>query len=96
MIQGAEAAGVPPLSISFTDSLEVIKLMLPDLQIATEKQMPGLRAKLLREIGQCLIDRPRRARSCPRAVKKKMSNHKLKRPSDVERELDLTIRFVDN
>lgn len=94
MIQGAEAAGVPALTISFVDSLEVIKLMLPDLQIATEKQMPGLRAKLLREIGQCLIDRPRRERSFSRVIKRKMSNYKLKGPNDGERRLDLQIRFV--
>jgi hypothetical protein len=95
MAEAAQAAKVPPLELSFVDSLEAIKLALPDLQTATRKQLWGLRAQLIAEIGQCRIDRPRRARSCPRKVKRKMSSYQLKGPDDRERPLNLEVTFIE-
>ena len=71
MAEGARGAKVPPLELSFVESLEVIKLALPDLQTATRKHLPGLRARLIEEIGQCRIDRPRRKLAYPRKVKRR-------------------------
>lgn len=95
MAEGARAAGVPPLEISFVESLEVIKLALPDLQTATRKQLWGLRAQLIDDIGQCRIDRPRRQRSYPRKVKRKMSSYQLKGPNDRGRPLNLKVTFIE-
>lgn len=95
MAEAAQAADVPPLEISFVDSLEVLKLALPDLQTATRKQLLPLRAQLIQEIGQCRIDRPRRNRSFPRKVKRKMSNYQLKRPGDNGRRMNLNIVFIE-
>lgn len=93
MIEGAETAGVSPTELSLTDSLEVIKLSLRDFHAGGSRRRTALRKKLIQEIGECLIDRPRRKRQCPRAVKRKMSNFRLKRPGDRAGPLDSTIRL---
>ena len=74
---------------------EVIKLAVAAFQVAANRHIPGLRAELLKDISRCRIDRPRRNRQFPRAVKRKMSNYKLKGPEDKETQIDLTIEFVD-
>ena len=94
MVEGARAADVPFLEISFVDSLEVIKLMLPDLQVVTGRHL-RCRTQLIQEIGLCQIDRPRRNRMYARNVKRKMSNYQLKGPEDREQTLDPVIRFVE-
>ena len=94
MSEAADVAQVSPLELSFVQSLEVIKLALPELQTATRKRRPSLRASLLAELGECLIDRPRRARAFPRKVKRKMSNFHLKGPNDRGRALDLRVTFI--
>ncbi|MFA7484277.1 MAG: hypothetical protein WC314_27530, partial [Vulcanimicrobiota bacterium] len=93
MMEGAEVAGVSPTELSLTDSLEVIKLSLRDFHAGGSRRRARLREKLIQEIGGCLIDRPRRKRQCPRVVKRKMSNFRLKRPGDRARPLDAEIRF---
>ena len=95
MADGARAAHVSPLELSFVESLEVIKLALPDLQTATRKQLWGLREQLIADIGRCRIDRPRRKQSYPRKVKRKMSNYQLKGPRERGRPLDLTVSFIE-
>lgn len=98
MLEGAEEAGVPPLEISFVDSLAVIKQALPSHQAArwAKKQLYCLRAALVKEIGLCLVDRPRRKRQFPRKVKRKMSNFALKGPEDRGMLLELTITFIQS
>lgn len=93
MMEGAEVAGVTPTELSLTDSLEVIKLSLRDFHAGGSRRRAKLRKELIQEIGGCLIDRPRRKRQCPRVVKRKMSNFRLKRPGDRAGPLDTTIRF---
>lgn len=95
MAEAADAADVSPLELSFVESLEVIKLALPGLQTATRVSRMPLRASLIRDLGQCLIDRPRRARAFPRKVKRKMSNFHLKGPEDRARKLDLRVTFLE-
>jgi hypothetical protein len=97
IVEGAQAAGASPLEISFADSLEGIEQWLPAMQSAPSlKELASLRAALMNEIGCCLIDRPRRNRQCPRKVKRKMSNFQLKRSTDHEKILDLTINFLQS
>ena len=98
IVEGAEAAGVLPLEISFADSLEVITQSLPAMQSASShhRLLSGLRAALIKEIGRCLIDRPRRCRQCPRKVKRKMSNFQLKGFNDHEKILDLSVAFIQS
>jgi hypothetical protein len=94
MQDAAEETNVPILELSFVDSLEVIKLMLPDLQIATGKALSALRRQLITDLGLCTIDRPRRNRAYARKIKRKMSNYQLKGPGDGEYFLDLKITFL--
>ena len=93
MMEGAEVAGVSPTELSLTDSLEVIKLSLRDFQTGGPRRRATLRQKLIQQIGKCLIDRPRRKRQCPRVVKRKMSNFRLKRKGDRAGPLDVEVRF---
>ena len=71
---------VSPLQLSFVDTLEVLKLSVPQFQPGTGS--PELVAQLLRRVSACRIDRPRRMRAYPRKVKRKMSNFGLKRCDD--------------
>jgi hypothetical protein len=79
--EGAREAGVSALEISFVESMEVIKLALPDLQTASRRQLLPLRSQLLKSIGLCRIVRPRRPRVFPRKVKRKMSQLPPERPA---------------
>lgn len=94
MLESATLAGVSPLELSMTDSLEVIKASLRRFQsAASAEDRRGIRADLCQELGTCRIDRPRRKRRFPRVVKRKMSNFKLKRPNDRSSPLDLHVAF---
>jgi hypothetical protein len=81
MVEAGEKHQVPPLAISFVGALAVIRRSLPKLQERNAGKGSMLYRRLLRDIADCVIDRPRRKRSAPRAVKQKMSNFKLKRRS---------------
>lgn len=93
MMDGAELAGISPTVLSLTDSLEVIKLSLRNFHAGGRRHRAALRRKLIQQISECRIDRPRRNRQCPRVVKRKMSNFRLKRPGDRAGPLDKEIRF---
>ncbi len=96
MLESATAAGISPLELSMTDSLEVIKASLSRFQATTTpKARSRIRGELIQDLMECRIDRPRRKRQCPRVVKRKMSTFKLKRENDRSLPLDLEVRFVD-
>lgn len=97
MADAAAAAGVPPLEISFVDSLEVIRMALPRLHSCRPRQRNRLYSRLLRDIADCRLDRPRRKRHAPRVVKVKMSNFKLKqkRHRSTQRDFAAELRLVD-
>ena len=94
MLEGAEESKVPPLTLSFTDSLQTIKLALRGFQTVNRKIKHRRRRELIKELGKCLIDRPRRKRQCPRVVRRKMSTFRLKRKGDRASPLDTDIEFV--
>jgi hypothetical protein len=77
----AAAAGQPPVRLSFSAAVRLIRTALPDLRRARPAARPKIYRQLLAEIAATPL--PRRAdRANPRAVKRKMSNFRLKRPDD--------------
>jgi Insertion element 4 transposase N-terminal/Transposase DDE domain len=78
MHEAALAAGVDPDRISFVHALRVIGEAISDFEIASPALLPGLYARLLRDIAAGRLPE-RRNRSNPRVVKRKMSNFALKR-----------------
>lgn len=89
MRQAGEAHGIPPLEISFTETLHVIKSALPEFERLDAQEMPRITERLLADIAGCRLSRPRRPRVFPRVTRVKMSNWKLKRPGHRQSELDL-------
>jgi hypothetical protein len=79
MVEAADLADVDPLTMSFVEVLDRIRVWLPRLHGASPRQAASLRDEFLRDIARCRIKRPRRQRVYPRVVKRKMSNFKLKR-----------------
>jgi Insertion element 4 transposase N-terminal/Transposase DDE domain len=78
MHEAALSSGVDPDRISFVHALRVIGQAISDFEIASPELLPGLYARLLREIAAGRLP-ARRNRSNPRVVKRKMSNFALKR-----------------
>lgn len=68
-----------PDKISFIGALRAISHMLPRMRGARAELLRDLHEQLIADVGEALIDRPRRPRCYPRVVKVKMSNYKLKR-----------------
>jgi hypothetical protein len=78
MHEAALSSGVDPDRISFVHALRVIGEAISDFEIASPELLPGLYARLLRDIAAGRLP-ARRNRSNPRVVKRKMSNFALKR-----------------
>lgn len=95
MQQAADQCDLCLLTLSFVDSLEVVRRWIPRMRQAAPDQQDQLRLALLDQIRNCRA-RPHRPRWYPRVVKRKMSNYKLKRAGhgqqwiDVDKELILT------
>jgi hypothetical protein len=79
MHEAALQAGIDPDRISFVRAVRQIQDAVPDFQIAARELLPGLYQRLLRDIAAEPLP-PRRNRTNPRVVKRKMSKFKLKRP----------------
>ena len=78
MYQAAQQAQLDPDRLSFIGAVRVLRNALPEFQMTTPEQLPALYQRLLQDIGRKRLP-PRRLRSNPRVVKRKMSNFKLKR-----------------
>jgi hypothetical protein len=92
--EAAQQVVVDPDRVSFVEALRLIRDALPELDAATTEPARAKRyAVLLADIGKEL-NPPRRSRSYPRVVKRKMSNFKLKRPTIHGRQLK-TPPFLD-
>jgi Transposase DDE domain len=79
MFQAAAQIGVDPDRVSFVGALRLIRDALPELDAAPTDQARTRRyCVLLGDVGKAL-NPPRRSRSYPRVVKRKMSKFKLKR-----------------
>jgi hypothetical protein len=78
MVQAAQQVQLDPDRLSFIGAVRVLQNALPEFQMTAPEQLPTLYQRLLRDIGRKRLP-PRRLRSNPRVVKRKMSNFKLKR-----------------
>lgn len=93
IVEAGRVHGVPPLEISFVDTLEVVKREAHGLEAAPKRKRPALVQRLLQDIAECRNPRPRRHRANPRVVKVKMSNFKLKRRGHRQRTVDFPARL---
>jgi hypothetical protein len=78
MHQAALQTEIDPDRLSFVHALRVIHNAIPEFQMTAPDQLPQLYARLLRDIADGQLP-PRRLRSNPRVVKRKMSKFRLKR-----------------
>ncbi|NJN99871.1 MAG: IS4 family transposase [Anaerolineales bacterium] len=78
MYQAARQAQLDPDRLSFIGAVRILQQAVPEFQITTPEQLPALYQRLLRDMARKRLP-PRRLRSNPRVVKRKMSNFKLKR-----------------
>lgn len=79
MHQAALTADLDPDRLSFVESLRLIRAAIPEFQWVDPSHPDRLYQRLLRDIARHSLP-PRRQRTNPRVVKRKMSNFKLKRP----------------
>jgi hypothetical protein len=78
MYQAARQAQLDPDRLSFIGAVRVLQQAVPEFQMTAPEQLPALYQRLLRDMARKRLP-PRRLRSNPRVVKRKMSNFKLKR-----------------
>ncbi len=78
MHQAALQTKIDPDRLSFVHALRVIHNAIPEFQMTAPDQLPQLYARLLQDIADGRLP-PRRLRSNPRVVKRKMSKFRLKR-----------------
>jgi hypothetical protein len=78
MHQAALQTEIDPDRLSFVHALRVIHNAIPEFQMTAPDQLPQLYARLVRDIADGQLP-PRRLRSNPRVVKRKMSKFRLKR-----------------
>jgi hypothetical protein len=78
MHEAACQAGADPDRLSFVHAVRVIRDAIPEFQMAAPQEHPRLYARLLRDIAAGRLP-PRRQRTNPRVVKRKMSKFPLKR-----------------
>jgi hypothetical protein len=79
MHQAALQTKIDPDRLSFVHALRMIHNAIPEFQMTAPDQLSQLYARLLRDIAGGQLP-PRRLRSNPRVVKRKMSKFRLKRP----------------
>lgn len=75
----AREVGVPPTRISFVETLRLVRDEWEWLSVTSPGAIPKRLATMRANIKRYLLP-PRRERSFPRAVKRKMSNYARKRP----------------
>lgn len=79
MHQAALYAALDPDRLSFVESLRLIRAAIPEFQLVHPAQHDRLFQRLLRDIARHTLP-PRRQRTHPRLVKRKMSKFSLNRP----------------
>ncbi|MCZ7570182.1 MAG: transposase domain-containing protein [Ardenticatenaceae bacterium] len=77
--QAALQADLDPDRLSFVHALEVLRDAIPAFHMTAPAHLPALMARRLRDLAARPLP-PRRLRSNPRVVKRKLSTFKLKRP----------------
>jgi hypothetical protein len=79
MVDAAQLSELDPDRISFTNALHILQQAIPEFQQTDPLQHPALYCRLLRDIASFRLP-PRKFRTNPRVVKRKMSNFDKKRP----------------
>jgi len=98
MVEAGKAHNVPPLHISFVETVEIIRMAWPQLQsTASASKRKALYLRMLHDIADCRLDRPRRKRAAPRVVKVKISKFPVKRKGHRSRRRDFEadLKLVD-
>lgn len=80
MVEAARKAELAPSRLSFTNTLRLIREMIPEAQRTAEADHPRLYRRLLEDVAATPLA-PRANRANPRVVKRKMSNFGVKNPS---------------
>lgn len=80
MVEAAQKAELAPSRLSFTNTLRLIREMIPEAQRTAEADHPRLYRRLLEDVAATPLA-PRAKRCNPRVVKRKMSNFGVKNPS---------------
>jgi len=80
MVEAARKAALPPSRLSFTNTLRLIREMIPEAQRTAEADHPRLYRRLLEDVAARPLA-PRANRCNPRVVKRKMSKFGVKNPS---------------
>jgi hypothetical protein len=80
MHEAGLAYHLDPDRLSFLESLRLIRAAIPEFQLVDPAHHDRLWQRLLRDMARQPLP-PRRPRTYPRVVKRKMSNFKLKRPA---------------
>jgi len=78
--RAAEAKGIAPEEISFTDALHVIRISITRMMGARGEDLPTLHRQMLDDLAACRLLRTRRKRRYPRVMKRKIGKYPLKRP----------------
>jgi hypothetical protein len=80
MVEAAKKAALPPSRLSFTNTLRLIREMIPEAQRTAKADHPRLYRGLLEDVAARPLA-PRANRCNPRVVKRKMSKFRVKNPS---------------
>lgn len=88
MADASFAAGLDPLSISFVDTVEILRLSFQAFLAADPLERPELHKRLLNDIAECRNRRPRRGRWSRRCKKVKMCSWPVKKPTDHSKKVD--------
>ena len=80
MTDAAQTVALPPSRMSFTNTLRIIREMVPEAQRTASADHPRLYRQLLSDVSSTPLP-PRSNRSNPRVVKRKMSKFGVKTPS---------------
>ena len=80
MTDAARTVELPPGRLSFTNTLRIIREMVPEAQRTASADHPRLYRQLLSDVSWTPLP-PRADRSNPRVVKRKMSKFRVKNPS---------------
>jgi hypothetical protein len=83
MHEAACQVGIDPDRLSFIHALEVIRNAVDEFQMTATEQLSALHERLLSDIAAGRLP-PRRLRSNPRVVKRKMTNFRKKRPEHAQ------------
>jgi hypothetical protein len=80
--RAADVHGIDPRRISFVDALEVVRLALPTVQGCDPGRLVALHVQLTTDLADCILERWRRHRLAPRAIKVKSRPYRHKKPGE--------------